>query len=312
MGIMGGPSPDPAEVEALLREHVARKEQKRQQQQDEQDRAKMPGIAAANQDEKADRKAQERPTPEWSGNKQNLPVADKRSRWETILAPLALAILGLAMIVAAVIAYPRTSEAPAPNFRTFMSVTAHFPKSRINYLVAPLSSATAVINVLVDLPDRTVHPSTHVPAAFLALSLPPNAAFWYCPKPPCTGPVGRQLGEGWNQPLNFNSMSGSAGEAAVSFFVEARNFGITSNGITAAAALPTVLWNGPVQPPLLYAGYGVHSAASYDWSPAAATASHSVIWVEPLAKGWNGGLAATGINHAAQSWNDFKTSLLGL
>ena len=310
MDVMGGPDPTPAEVEVLRRGHAARKEQERRKRQDKQHHAEMAGILGANQDQEADRPVQERPVPERQGDKPDLPARDKRSRWETILAPLVFAILGVAMIVAGFTMYPRTSEAPAPDFPTFMQVTSHFPIHLVNYLVIPLSSGKTEIEILVDLPAGMAHPPAHKPAALFVFAPPSGVSLWHCPRLPCTGPVGTQVSGSWGQTLTFNSMSGSAGEATTYFFVKGPNFGITSNGVTAAAALPQFFWNGPGQP-LLYAGYGIHSATAYDWSPPAAPANGSALWIEPLAKGYTAGLTATGVDHSAQSFRDFIIFLAG-
>jgi hypothetical protein len=84
----------------------------------------MPGVPA-NQDQGADRPIPEPPgpesprpqtpipggtVPEPSGDKAPLPAVDKRSRLETILMPVGLAVLGLALLFAAFKLYPRTTE----------------------------------------------------------------------------------------------------------------------------------------------------------------------------------------------------------
>jgi hypothetical protein len=280
-------------VEPLRRGQTERKEQEHHRRQEKLDRPEMAGTPVV----------QEHPIPEQPGDKPGLPGVDERSRWETTLIPIALAILGLAMIFfAAFRVYPRTSEVPAPLFAT-LEVTASFPIDSINYRVDPQPPATARIIISVDLPNNTARPPAHRPAATLGMSLPPGASFWHCPKSICSGLIGYQK-------LTFHSMSGSAGEATATFFVKAGNFGVTTNGVTAAAAIPAVFWDIPEQG-LLYTAYDIHSATAYEWSPAARDNTGHAVWTDPLAKGYTAGLTATGVNHSAQSRQEFAIFVAG-
>ncbi len=94
--------------------------------------------------------------------------------------------------------------------------------------------------------------------------------------------------------------------------MRAANFGVTSNAVTAAAAIPAVFYEGPGKP-VLIAGYRIRSAGSYDWAsfPAAIAKGNVGIWDEPLARGFTPGRAALGIDHAAQSKDDFRIFLAG-
>jgi hypothetical protein len=275
----------------------------------------MSGVPVADQGHGADGPARERPITERPVTEQPIdkppsPAADKRSRWETILAPIGLAVLGLAMILAAVKVYPRTSEPPAPAF-SFLEVDAAFRIFSIGYSVIGKSSTTAEIRVIVSLPNGTMHPRANAPAAHLHMTLPRGSTLWHCPGHACASPTGRPIRGEWNQPLSFSTVYDSSGEAIANFFVKASNFGVSSNGVTAAAAMPAVFYEGQGQAVLL-TGYKIRSPARYDWSsPAAQESSGYAIWAEPLAKGYTTGLSVTGVNHGAQSHEDFMTFLAG-
>src|SRR5215475_11278291 len=138
----------------------------------------MPGIHATNHDQGTDRLVQEHPAPEPIGDKPVLPVVDKRARWETILAPVGLTILGLVMISAGLVVNPQTSEASAPVFST-VEVDAHFHIFSVSYDVSPWSSTVDEIKVYVDLPTNVKHPPSHKPAAQLTVSLPSGISYWH-------------------------------------------------------------------------------------------------------------------------------------
>jgi hypothetical protein len=63
----------------------------------------------------------------------------------------------------------------------------------------------------------------------------------------------------------------------------------------------------------LFTGYHLQAAASYDWSlfPTQVVTSRSAVWSEALASGYQPGRAAVGIDHAAQSHDDFMVFLAG-
>jgi hypothetical protein len=270
----------------------------------------MSGMPAANQGQGAGDPVQEHPIHGQPADEPPLPAADKRARWETILAPLGLAILGVAMIFAALKVYPRTSEPPAPAF-SWLEVDASFPIFTIGYSVIGKSATTAEIRVIVSLPIGTIHPPAHAPTAYLRMTLPTGSTFWHCPGQACNSPAGKPIQGEWNQPLSFSSVFASSGEATANFFVKASNFGVTSNGVTAAAAIPAVIYQGQGQAVLL-TGYKIQSPARYDWSsPTARDSGDYAVWTEPLTKGYTSGLSVTGVNHTAQSHEDLMTFLAG-
>src|SRR5689334_4815291 len=72
MGIMGGPDPTAAEMEALRREHTAREDQERQRLEDKQARTEITSRASANQGREANRPVQEGAMPERTDDKPDL------------------------------------------------------------------------------------------------------------------------------------------------------------------------------------------------------------------------------------------------
>ena len=102
----------------------------------------------------------------------------------------------------------------------------------------------------------------------------------------------------------------STGTATADFFVKARSFGVTSNGVNASAAVPEVLYRGLGQPMLLTL-YHLRSANGYDWSASPVAASPA-----PPPSGSRTSPAATrraaiGVDHAAQAGDDIKIFVAG-
>jgi hypothetical protein len=103
--------------------------------------------------------------------------------------------------------------------------------------------------------------------------------------------------------------SNATGLATTHVFVKAHNFGVTFNGVTAAAAIPEVLSKGAS----LITSYHIPSASSYDWSsyPTAFLSSSGATWDEALISGDTVGWVASGINHIAQANDDSTTFIAG-
>jgi hypothetical protein len=254
----------------------------------------------------------ESPPPKPSDDMPPLSAAHKRSRMKKVLTPVVLAVLGLVLLVTAFILYPSTPEAPSPPYSRLW-LTTTFPTSYIIYKVFQVSLGTAEIRILVQLPPGATGPPVGAPAGHVSVSPPFGIYFRDCPAPACT--VYSHSYSEWTVPLAFRTN----GAASVRFFVEAHNFGLTYNGVTASAAIPEVIYQGPVKTQVyLLAGYPIPSAPSYDWSsfPTAATNHSNALWQEALINGDTAGRTAVGLNHAGQSGVDNETffagALLGL
>jgi len=141
---------------------------------------------------------------------------------------------------------------------------------------------------------------------------PFGTAFRGCHLPSCriqgTGITSASI---WTDRLTFRPVN-SAGTATADFFVKARSFGVTSNGVNATVVVPEVIYQGQGNPILLTA-YRLRSASSYDWSssPAAAVTSTVATWQQDLASGDTPGRAAVGIDHSAQTNDDIKIFIAG-
>jgi hypothetical protein len=100
--------------------------------------------------------------------------------------------------------------------------------------------------------------------------------------------------------------------------VQAHHFGVTSDGVTAAAAIPEITFTGSKGAGLI-AAYRIQSASSYDWSsyPPFTLTNSGAVWHEAVLPGsiYNpadtAGRVASGINHTAQANNDTKTFIAG-
>jgi hypothetical protein len=236
-----------------------------------------------------------------------LTAARKRSRRKKILTPLVLAVLGLALLGAAFILYPRPAESPAPD-PTLLAITA--PSTTVASYIGEISYT--VDQVRPDVARLTVSLEVDVRGyggvkALLGVTPPAGTTLLDCSHLSCDGKT-------WAKRLSFKF----PGVATVRFFVKAHNFGVTSNGITAAAAIPEVLFAGSKGANLTVT-YHIPSASSYDWSayPPSTLSNSGATWDETVLPGniYNGGdtvgRVASGINHTVQANNDTKIFIAG-
>jgi hypothetical protein len=154
------------------------------------------------------------------------PAADKRPVLKTIMAPLVLAVLGLALLLAAFKLYPSPADLPAPaTTRVDIELTSLHqgapPLSFIYYQVGQVSPGVASLQIQVTLAGRRPAGA----AAGLLVALPAGTPLMYC-RPACIGHTGSVV-------QRFTSA-----QVTADFLVKARSFGVTANGVTASAAIP--------------------------------------------------------------------------
>lgn len=258
--------------------------------------------------------APESPPPGPEGDPPPLPAAGKRSR-RKVLTPLALAVLGLALFLLAIILYPPATGVRAPPYSR-LGISAKFPIALIGLNVLQVSPTVAEMKIDVKLPAGVAAPPAGAPPAELVVAPPLGTVFRNCPAPFCKILPGVLPGSLWGVPLAFSPV-GSTGQATANFFVKASSFGVAFNGTNASAAIPEVLYQG-VGKPMLLVAYQIPSAASYDWSsfPTAAVSDTTATWQEDLVRLDTPGRAAVGISPAGQANHDrlalFAGTLLGI
>lgn len=224
-----------------------------------------------------------------------------------MLAPVALAVLGLVLLVAALKLYPRTTQRPTPSFADlYVTTTARI--ASVTYTVDQVSPTMARVRVSVN-SGAAPHPGAGVT---LALEPPPGTFFRECPHPACTISAGHPGYAYWAKHLTFRPVQGTGWAATADFFVKAGHFGETFDGVNAYAAIPDITYRGPGKP-YLEAAYHIPSAASYDWSsvPTEEVGRSVAVWEEPIPPGETAALVAVGINHAAQTEDENKTFIAG-
>jgi hypothetical protein len=239
------------------------------------------------------------------------PAEHKRSRRKKILTPLVLTALGMLLFLLVIIFYPSAVTEVRTPLYSRLGLETKFPVALIALTVIQVSPGIAEMKISVELPVGTTAPPPGPPAA-LVVAPALGTAFRDCPAPFCLTVPGPVPGSAWGVTLAFRSAGGSPGKATADFFVKARSFGVAYNGITASAAIPEFIYRGPGTPMFLV-GYGIPSAASYDWSsfPTAAVNNHTASWQEDLTSVDSPGRAAVGINPAGQANHDNKTFIAG-
>jgi hypothetical protein len=233
-----------------------------------------------------------------------------RHRWaqKTVLTPIALAIISVALLVIALFLYPGAVALPTPP-PPILEVSSRFPVTFINYLVQQKTTKTAKIFIEVD--SRAPQAATE--RAGVSVGLPLRTRFTNCPLVTCKI-TPDHLYAVWVKPLVFRHSSLGWTASAV-YDVQARSFDETFNGVEASAAIPDVRYMGSGTP-TLQAGYFIKSASSYDWAafpslPIRVVNSYLADWQEPLHPGETAGQAVVGTDHSAQHSDDFKVFLAG-
>jgi hypothetical protein len=240
------------------------------------------------------------------------PGARKRRRRIAVLRPIVLGAVGLALLLISFFLYPRTNEPPSPAFAR-LAVSTTFPVAFIDYTVFQPSPSVAEVKISVVLPVGTSGPPAGAPIPSLALALPFGTDFRDCHLPACEiRRKGITSVSVWIEPLNFRPEPGSGWTAVAAFFVKASNFGVTSDGVNASAAIPEILYGGGGQPKLLTL-YHLRSASSYDWSgtQTALVTSATAQWQTDVVSADTPGQAAVGVDHAAQQHDDIKIFIAG-
>lgn len=278
----------------------------------------MPDMPATNQGLESDRPVPGGPFPEPPGagstapetpalkppgSEPPLPAAAKRPRLKSLGMPLALIAVGLVLLIFGIVLYPRRTVDPAPA-TTQLFVDSNCPLFGIVYAVGSVQDHPGISQVTVRLvlqPSSlpSTKPCAENPAG-LSVQPPDGIKVLDCSRCYGRSRVGLSFPPGRR-------------EADYAFFVRASSFGVASNGLTALAALPQVVYLGQGTPEL-FALYQVPSVSSYDWSdpPAKVTKSKSAItWDEPVASGETPGRVEVGTDQAAQASDTLKTFLAG-
>jgi hypothetical protein len=257
------------------------------------------------------------PRPE-SAAQADLPTSktgdSKRPWWKKYRASLIFAILGLAGLpVGFFVLYPSTPELPTPGYSQLV-IRSSIPIGTIGYEAEQISAGTAKVTIRVSLP-----PGASGGIAFLTVLLPFGDTFINCYPPSCRDQT--QAGSYLKQQLTFGtalSQFQTVQATPLTFEVSANHFGAIFNGVTASAVIPEVTYSCSVPATLnlaaLLTGYKISSAGSYDWSslqPQGFNENGFVVWSEDLAVGDTQSRVTVGINHAAQSHDDFMIFLAG-
>jgi hypothetical protein len=219
-----------------------------------------------------------------------------------------LAVLGLALLVAAFMLYPRTAEPSAPaSTRLDITSPSNYVSSHIaaiSYKVDQVHPDVARLTISLAVDIRGPYGSVK---ALLAVTPPAGTTLLDCSRLHCNGKT-------WGARLSFTSH----GVATAHVFVKAPNFGVASNGVTVAAAIPEIAFTGSKGANLI-ATYHIPSADNYDWSsdPPSTLSNSGAAWTEAVLPGsiYNSGdtagRVASGINHTAQANDDTKTFIAG-
>lgn len=227
---------------------------------------------------------------------------------------MSLVLLLLAAVLTGITAalYPTTQESPTPVYAQ-LGIVSLRQVGIIQYSVYQVSPATAKIDIEVQLPVNAAAPPAGTPVADLVVFPPAGISFTTCPPKACKSE--QDSISSWKVSLTFHTFSGPNGPAPTAFadfYVHARNYGATYNSVTAAAAVPAVIYSGPGTP-VFQTQYEIPHASSYDWSsfPVQFANGTFATWTQPMTGGQLAGRDAVGIDYANQSRDGYYTFLAG-
>jgi hypothetical protein len=246
------------------------------------------------------------PAPEADPKDHAAEKKEKKSIWKMTVTPVVLVVLGFALLPVALVLYPSSAQTSAPAYAR-VSVLTNLRITFVTFAVLQVRPGIAEIEVGV-VRGTSSAPITGTPSAELEVSPPYGTSFRTCPAPACTPIPGNLGGLIWKLQLAFNP----AGDAYAYFYVKAKSFGVSVNGVNALAAIPEVFYSGTGTPEFLV-GYHIPSAGSYDWSalPPAAYKGPFVGWTEPLTQDDTPPKVAVGINQARQSSDNHLAFIAG-
>jgi hypothetical protein len=234
-----------------------------------------------------------------------------------ILTPVILAVVGIALGIIALVLYPSRTQLPTPTYST-LHLLSHLSAESVTYQVYQVSPVTAEIRISVLLSSDKIPPAN--PQAELVFFPPLGTTFLHCMKDFCYNEGGGNYE--WDGLLIFRRAMGPGAlpnttrigvNAFVDLFVAAREFGVTSDGATASAAIPKLIYTGPgtVQ---LVTQYNIPSANDYDWStfPPAFADGSKAQWLEQMnSNNVTPDVDAAGVNHTAQARDNDLTFIVG-
>jgi hypothetical protein len=229
-----------------------------------------------------------------------------RSPRKLILVPVVLAVIGLALLLAGFLVYPRRAglPAPVPGFVVISAnssyVNAHI--SLIYFTVDQVHPDVAVVTIEVDL-WPSMPPGARLDIQLDEVGATVTQCSPYCSEKDVAPAV-------WDAKPYFQYRS-----AMARFSLKAHSLGVAANGAAAEVAFPGLYFTG-TQPTNLVLTYSIPSADSYDWSPYPPTSilfGSQAVWYEPVIHGFQTvARIASGVNHAAETTDGTLTLVAGV
>ena len=236
-----------------------------------------------------------------------------------LLAPVVLAVIGVAFALVAWAIYPSRTQLPVPTYTT-LHLISNTDINTVTYQVRPFSSSIALVKISVLLPSGSSGPHAGPPQASLYV-FPPAGSSLICLPSSCFPQEGgnnyyyhrltfvRAMGPG-----DLPNVRKVGINAFAAFAVRAHDFGVTADGATASAAIPKLHYTGPGTPSLI-TQYKIRSANLYDWSslPPAYVNGSEAQWLEQMSgSGVLTDVDAVGANHAVQKQDSDLSFLAGV
>jgi hypothetical protein len=242
-------------------------------------------------------------------------AARRRLRWwKRFRRSIILVFLATLFALGTVWLYQPTGELGVLD-SPILAIISNRPIAIIQYQASQISSSTAKIQILLQLPVGKAVPPPGTAVTGLVVGLPIGTSFTTCPASACkTNP--EQDISSWKVFLAFKAHTGPygvVGMASADFYIRAHSFGGTYNDAYASVSIPGVTYEGSGTPTLV-TQYNIPDAFDYDWPVLPPVFSNKTFasWDEQVTGGQLGAEAASGINYPNQSKRNFDTFLAGI
>lgn len=242
------------------------------------------------------------------------PRPPHQARRRRLVTPLALALLGLALLLATVVVWPDDNQ-PATPSSIYMVISTSLPINLVKYDVMVLGPARYQIELLLQAPsvssDSVADVSIYLPRGWQFGSCT-RIGFRGCRRAPIASQQGYYPGSTGEWLMRVTGAS-LLREGYLDINIRGASFGYAANDLQESVAMPQIEFDSNVNCELAVVYQGLPDPQKFDWSafPTDELTSGYASWIEQVTNGVEPGRVAVGIDHAAQSRNNLATFLAG-
>jgi hypothetical protein len=242
------------------------------------------------------------------------PRPPRRGGRRKLVTPVALALLGIALLLATVVVWPDDNQ-PATPSSIYMVIDTSLPINLIKYDVMVLGPDRYQIGLLLQAPsvssNSVANVSIYLPRGWQFGSCT-RIGFSSCRRSPIASQQGYYPGSTGDWVMRVAGVS-LLRVGYLDINIRGASFGYATNGLQESVAMPQIQFDSNVNCELAVVYQGLPDPQKYDWSgfPTDELTSGYASWIEQVTNGVEPGRVAVGIDHTAQSRDDLATFLAG-